>query len=198
MGVIVTARTPRASRWRAHVATQARRVLRLLDLVARELSVSLVDDDEMHALNRRYRGRDRPTDVLAFALDETLNGAPAHDVATAAHTLLGDVVISIDTAGAQARDRGRTIAATLDELLVHGVLHLVGYDHDVSPAEARRMFRKAREIESALTTHDTAARSRRGVGVDGRNAAAGPPKRRHGTTPPAPTRRPRAGSRAAR
>jgi len=65
-------------------------------------------------------------------------------------SLLGDVVISVDTAIVQARERRRSVEQTLDELLVHGVLHLIGYDHEISAAEARRMFGKAREVEAAL------------------------------------------------
>ncbi len=169
----------------------------MLALRGRELSVSIVGDDEMRALNRHYRRRDRPTDVLAFALDDDAPGTrrPPAAVRAAgrasaggrgagdgravvrdagdgralmrdagdspAASLLGDVVISIDTAEAQARERRRTVAVTLDELLVHGVLHLIGYDHEISPAEARRMFRKAREVERAL--HDRGDRGPRVV-----------------------------------
>lgn len=126
--------------------------MRVLDLAGRELSVSLVGDDEMHALNLQYRRRDRPTDVLAFALDDdhaAVDGAAFPGKLPAA-SLLGDVVISIDTAAEQARQRSKSVEDTLDELLVHGVLHLIGYDHERSPAEARRMFRKARQVERAL------------------------------------------------
>ena len=124
MPVIVACRTPRARRWQAHVRSRARRVLRLLDLGDRELSVALVDDEEIHALNRDYRHRDRPTDVLAFAFDESEDGSRTpRDSRLPTAALLGDVVISIDTAADQAHDRGRTVFDTLDELLVHGVLH---------------------------------------------------------------------------
>jgi len=94
--------------------------------------VSLIDDAEMHVLNRDYRGRDRPTDVLAFALREGLR-APGDD------TVLGDVVISLDTAARQARAHSRPTDAEVRTLLIHGVLHLLGYDHERSAAEARRM-----------------------------------------------------------
>ncbi len=62
----------------------------------------------------------------------------------------GDVVISLDTAALAARQRRRPLAAVLDELLVHGVLHLLGYDHEISPAEERRMARRAREVRAAI------------------------------------------------
>jgi rRNA maturation RNase YbeY len=86
----------------------------------------------MQQLNRQYRGKDRPTDVLAFALREGESG-PAHT------SVLGDVVISLETAARQARSRRRPLAAEVRVLLVHGILHVLGYDHERGPAEARRM-----------------------------------------------------------
>ena len=88
------------------------------------LSLSIVSDREMRALNRRYRRKDRPTDVLSFPLEE--RGA------------LGDVVISIDTARRQAREGGWSLSRELRRLLAHGILHCRGHDHD-APADARRM-----------------------------------------------------------
>jgi rRNA maturation RNase YbeY len=147
MPVAASCRTPAGRPWRAYVAARARQVLRTLDLGGRELSLSLVGDAEMRMLNRGYRRRDRTTDVLAFALDESdgARGAPAVPRAP-----LGDVVISIDTAVRQARQSRRPLAERLDALLIHGILHLVGYDHEISSAEARRMQRRAREVRAAL------------------------------------------------
>jgi rRNA maturation RNase YbeY len=105
-----------------------------------ELSVALVGDQEMRVLNRDYRRVDRPTDVLAFPMDAS--GARG--------TLLGDVVISLETAMRQAAERGIAPAAEVRTLLVHGVLHLLGYDHERSPSEARRMFRKQKALIAAL------------------------------------------------
>ncbi len=169
VAVVVSCRTPRGRAWQAHVRGRARQVVRILGLDGRELSVSLVGDDEMHALNRQYRGRDRPTDVLAFALDDESTAKPQpprHDAGRDSGdfppaSLLGDVVISIDTAAEQARARRQSVERTLDELLVHGVLHLIGYDHEISPAEARRMFKKAREVEAALVSPRRAGRAQR-------------------------------------
>lgn len=158
---------------------RARQVLRALALTRCELSISLVGDAEMRALNRAYRGRDRPTDVLAFAFADDVDeraaglasartrqkdagGARARrrrrpqaarlPPAVAARRLLGDVVISIDTAAAQARASRSRLAARVDALLIHGVLHLIGYDHEISAAEERRMARRAREVRRALAT----------------------------------------------
>lgn len=105
-----------------------------------ELSIALIGDDEMRALNRDYRGKDKPTDVLAFPMDN-----PAESGAQ-----LGDIVISLDTASRQAAERGLTPAAEVRTLLVHGFLHLLGYDHERSPAEARRMFRRQRALIASL------------------------------------------------
>jgi len=138
------------------------------------LSVTLVDDAAMRVLNRTYRGVDRTTDVLAFPLHEEADGGEARGVCARdglaarlaggvpAARLLGDVVISIDTAAAQARACHERLAARLDALLIHGVLHLLGYDHEVSTAEARRMARRARTLRTVLADEPCAVR-RRGV-----------------------------------
>jgi probable rRNA maturation factor len=104
-----------------------------------DLSLLIVDDARMHRLNARYRGIDRPTDVLAFAMRE---GPFAH----LQPQLLGDVVISAETARRQARARRRSLAEELTRLLIHGTLHLLGYDHEISPADARLMRAKEREL----------------------------------------------------
>ncbi|MGD9763615.1 MAG: rRNA maturation RNase YbeY [Candidatus Binatia bacterium] len=130
----------------ADVRRDAARVLALLG-ASGELSVALVGDAECHRLNAAYRGVDRPTDVLAFALREGAAPGVHEDV-------LGDVVISIDTAARQAAARDISVADEVRMLLVHGILHLLGYDHERSPAEARRMFAKQRNVLRKL--HDPA------------------------------------------
>ena len=120
----------------------ARRLLRRLDLGEPELSILLVNDREMRALNRQYRGIDRTTDVLAFAQQEGAGGSP--------DGLLGDVVISVDTARRQARSGRRPLGREAERLLVHGLLHLLGYDHERSAREAARMKRKERELAGWL------------------------------------------------
>lgn len=124
------------------LARRARRLLATLGLRDAELSLLLVSDPVMHELNRTWRRKDRPTDVLAFSQREGEAPAPAE--------LLGDVVISVDTARRQAAERGHSLAVEGDRLLVHGLLHLLGYDHERSPAEARRMQRKERALLRAL------------------------------------------------
>jgi probable rRNA maturation factor len=138
MAVLVSGTVSAKGIERRALARKARIVLEALGLDASELSVSLVGDAEIRRLNRRYRGKDRPTDVLSFSLREGEFG----DVATS----IGDVVISLETAKRQALENGFTFPEEVDRLLVHGILHLAGYDHEVSPREERRMKRKASEM----------------------------------------------------
>lgn len=106
----------------ADVRQRAERMLEALRMKDAELSVLLCDDATIHALNRDYRKKDRPTDVLAFAMREG-EGGDLHP------TLLGDIVISVETARRQAHEQARSIADEVTFLLAHGLLHLLGYDH---------------------------------------------------------------------
>ncbi len=97
-----------------------------------ELSLLLTGDDEIAELNRRYRGREGPTNVLAFPMSE--------DPATGPDAgMLGDVAVSLDTARRESRDCEEPLPQTVFRLLIHGLLHLLGYDHEVSEPEAARM-----------------------------------------------------------
>ena len=100
-----------------------------------ELSLVLADDATVRTLNARWRGKDAPTNVLAFAIDEA---GVVSAGALATPLLLGDVVLAFETVAAEARQQGKSLADHLRHLVVHGVLHLLGYDHIV-PGEARRM-----------------------------------------------------------
>jgi rRNA maturation RNase YbeY len=121
---------------------RARQVLRELGREAGELSVALVDDAEIQRLNAAWRDRARPTDVLAFSLEEGPH-------AERRGRLLGDVVIGVETAARQARARRRSLDDEVARLLVHGALHLVGYDH-LRAREARRMRAQERKLLRAL------------------------------------------------
>ena len=127
---------------RRALARKAKIVLEALGLAASELSVSLVGDAGIRRLNRQYRGKDRATDVLSFSLREGEFG----DVGSS----MGDVVISLETAARQATDNGFRLAEEVDRLLVHGILHLAGYDHEVSAREERRMKRKERDMRRRI------------------------------------------------
>src|SRR5437764_190517 len=101
----------------------AQRMLAALALEHAELSILLCDDATMRVLNRRYRGLDRSTDVLAFAIAE------GESLPRAGPVLLGDIVISLPTAARQARAAGKDLLGELTHLLAHGLLHLLGCDH---------------------------------------------------------------------
>lgn len=107
------------------------------------ISVLLVGDKRMRALNLAYRGMDRTTDVLSFS---QLEGIPMNRGAAN----LGDIVISPDQAARQAMDRGVGFQQELAILLVHGLLHLIGYDHEKNSYQARKMKRKEKELLDAL------------------------------------------------
>lgn len=110
----------------------------------RELSVLLTDDQEIHRLNRDYRGKDRSTDVLSFSLQEDSEDDFAAD-------LLGDVVVSLDTALRQAAEQHVSPAEELLRLMIHGTLHLLGYEHEDVPVEtAERMREKEQELLELL------------------------------------------------
>lgn len=126
----------------ARLRRRAASILRATGQAGAELSISLVDDPSIRELNGRYRGKPRPTDVLSFSLVEG-------EFADRRGKLLGDVVISVDTAARQARERRRGLDDTVAKLLVHGVLHLLGHDHE-EDAEARRMLAEERRVWRVL------------------------------------------------
>ncbi|MCX6375237.1 MAG: rRNA maturation RNase YbeY [Armatimonadetes bacterium] len=110
-----------------------------------EISIVLADDAQIRVLNRMYRGKDRPTDVLSFS---QLEGEELNSGGEGAITL-GDVVISVETAERQAAERAHSLEDELDVLVVHGVLHLLGYDDETEP-EAAEMRRHERKILDQL------------------------------------------------
>jgi probable rRNA maturation factor len=113
------------------VRSIAERMLRHLEREEHELSILLTDDAFIQTLNETHRGKNRPTDVLAFAQNEGESMPAPQD-----HGLLGDVVISLDTAERQARGRKHSLLDEVSFLLAHGILHLVGYDHQTDAEEA--------------------------------------------------------------
>lgn len=129
------------------------RLLRLAQAVLAEagesssdLGLSFIGDRRMRHLNRRFRGKDRSTDVLAFAARE----ACMPHVGLRTPRPLGDVVISVPTAMSQAKEAQRSLDEEIAVLLVHGVLHLCGYDHERSKEEALRMQRRERLVRRGL------------------------------------------------
>jgi len=109
--------------------------------------VALIGDAEMRRLNLDYRGVDRPTDVLAFSQTEGEFGDVAPDI-------LGDVVVSVDTARRQAKKAGHALEQELDLLITHGVLHLLGYDHEKGADGEKKMRDMEEKVLSALNEAD--------------------------------------------
>ena len=115
-----------------------------MGLATSELSVVIVGDRAIRRLNREYLGRDKATNVISFSMQEG-------EFAGLNPNMLGDVVISADTAALEAEGGGIPFATRLHFLLLHGILHLAGYDHERSgEAEACRMEEKEREIFALL------------------------------------------------
>ncbi len=127
----------------ATLLEQAKLLLASVDFADAELSVVLCNDRHIHVLNRDHRGVDRPTDVLSFAMQEG-DGLLDHD------NVLGDLVISVETAQRQARELGHDLPFELRVLLVHGLLHLLGYDHETTPEDAAEMQAAERKLLARL------------------------------------------------
>ena len=113
-----------------------------------EIGVSLADDAAQQALNRDWRGTDRPTNVLAFPAWE-----PGTPVPPGAPVLLGDVVLAFETVAREAEEQGKPFAHHLSHLIVHGILHLLGYDH-ATDADAEAMERLETSILAGLGVPD--------------------------------------------
>jgi probable rRNA maturation factor len=111
-----------------------------------EVSLMLVDDQRIHALNLEYRAVDRPTDVLSFALQEETEEEPDSEFED---EMLGDIVISVPRARAQAVEYGHSFERELVYLAVHGTLHLLGYDHE-EVADKQEMRHKEEEVMALL------------------------------------------------
>lgn len=134
-------------------------MLRFLERDQDELSILLTDDAYIRTLNATHRGKDRPTDVLAFPQDESepqdgsqyaaLPDATQLGHAPGEERLLGDVVISLDTARRQAQRRKRQLLDEVSFLLAHGILHLLGYDHQNDADEARMNAMTKRLVQAA-------------------------------------------------
>jgi len=108
-----------------------------------ELSLAILDDGQIATLNRRYLNRRGPTNVIAFPMQEGPFGQLSPG-------LLGDVAISVETARREAKAVGFTFERRFNELLIHGILHLLGYDHEQDEAQARVMEEKTAELLGVL------------------------------------------------
>ncbi|RMG99254.1 MAG: rRNA maturation RNase YbeY [Aquificota bacterium] len=122
-----------SSRW---IKDLANRIIQALGLELCEVSIYITTDEVIRELNRKYRGKDKPTDVLSFPFGERVGK----------YTLLGEIVLSEQTAQRQAQELNHSLEEEVKRLLVHGFVHLMGYDHEASPEEERRF----KEIEERV------------------------------------------------
>ena len=144
-----------------------------------QVSVLLTTDAEVRRLNRRYRRVNKATDVLSF---------PAAELPSGAEPVAGDLAISLPTAGRQAEEQGHSIAVEIKILILHGLLHLAGYDHE-DEADGGKMARRERLLRARLGLPQGLIER-----VEGQPPARSPGKRRIGT----PTKRARRRGRADR
>lgn len=144
--------TARGRGYARGLRADADRLMRAAGLGECELSLTLTSDRAMRRLNRDFRGIDTPTDVLSFSQIEQAGVAPPNprNVRNSPGLPVGDVVISIDTALRQAREYQVSPTSRLRTLLIHGFLHLIGYDHERSAADARRMFARERKLAAKI------------------------------------------------
>lgn len=125
---------------RERLASIARRVLLQIGRDEARATIVFIRDPEIRKLNRDFRGIDKPTDVLAFAYGE----AEAEPDQDPGH--IGDVIISADTAIRYAEEQDITLGAEIEWLVIHGMLHLAGYDHETDNGEMRRLERRLRSL----------------------------------------------------
>ena len=118
-----------------------------------EVSVRLTSDDEVHMLNLRYRGKDRPTNVLSFPMVQPDLIETVSQNSDDGELLLGDIVLAHGVCAAEAQAKGLPLDAHATHLIVHGLLHLLGYDHQGS-AEAEHMESLERDVLARLELHD--------------------------------------------
>lgn len=114
-----------------------------------EVSVTFTDDEKIHALNKKFRGVDRPTDVLSFPLFD-YEGTSEEPPVDEMMEMLGDVVLSLETAARQAEEYGHSFEREVAFLTVHSMLHLLGYDHETGDADEADMRARQRAIMEAL------------------------------------------------
>lgn len=118
-----------------------------------EIAIRLTSDDEVHALNRQYRGKDKPTNVLSFPMIQPDLLDTVTENSDDGEVLLGDIVLAHGICATEAQERGISIESHASHLIVHGCLHLLGFDHQ-GDAEAEAMEAIEREVLAALGLHD--------------------------------------------
>lgn len=133
---------PHAGLKRSEVLRRLNAMIELLQLQNNEISFVLTDDATIHQLNKDYRHKDRPTDVLAFAMREG-------EFAELAGSALGDVIVSVPTARKQADERAIPVLDEVTMLLAHGLLHLLGWDHETAAKDRKMRAETDRLVQAA-------------------------------------------------
>ena len=128
------------------IQEKAKAILNALDSPEAELSILIVDDPQIAVFNKQYLNRKGPTNVIAFPMRD----GPYGDITP---QLLGDVVISVETADRERKRVGSSMEERFTQLLVHGILHLLGYDHETSDQDAQEMEEKSKEILKLISFH---------------------------------------------
>jgi len=126
------------------------RLLENIGCKGREVTVLLLDDEGIRAYNKEYLGRDRPTNVIAFPMQEG-------DFSDLNPDILGDILISVETAQREAVESSIPFAEMVDYLMIHGLLHLLGYDHETDRSAGRKMKKKEEELFFSLYGRSIAA-----------------------------------------
>ena len=143
MEVLITNRQNKHKISVKKIQQTARVILNALDCPNAELSILLVDDQQIAKLNTEYLNRKGPTNVIAFPMREG-------QFADITPNLLGDVVISVETACREGNASGISMQKSFNQLLVHGILHLLGYDHEKTTKEAKRMEKRSEALQQML------------------------------------------------
>jgi probable rRNA maturation factor len=129
---------------RRRIRATVMKLLNHLNRSDKELSLTFVDDEMIRGLNKQFLNRDKSTNVLSFSLQEG-------EFSQVNPEILGDIVISVDTAQKDAAKSGFPVEQEIDFLIIHGLLHLCGYNHEnTSPAETRKMQKKEQELFKLL------------------------------------------------
>lgn len=147
MEVLIENRQKRHNLSNKSIQKTAKRILNALDCPDAQLSILIVDDAQIAELNQTYLNHAGPTNVISFPMREG-------DFADITPELLGDVVISADTAHREAMDAGMEFVQRFNALLIHGILHLIGYDHVNSAEEAAIMEAKTEELIALIATEE--------------------------------------------
>jgi probable rRNA maturation factor len=130
------------------IRIQVTKLLKLLDCANMEISITFVDDETIQRINKQYLSKDRPTNVISFPLQEG-------EFSDINPDMLGDVVISVDTASSDADKGNLSFDEEIIFLIIHGLLHLTGYNHEnTSKVNALRMKQKEKELFRLLTQSD--------------------------------------------